>query len=105
MASFLYKYDVSESADVQLRLYDLESHSLTQKAYPDATEAKGWYEGHYTPDNEIECRTPTGRRTAAEEWLQRKWPTFEDFIRGLFESGDLPYTDNTCVRSLIPKQG
>src|SRR4030067_3739828 len=74
MASFLYRR--SEAAGVETRFHDLISHSETQAHFPECTEAAGWYEAHYTPDGEIECRTPDGRDTEAEAEIRRRWPTF-----------------------------
>ena len=76
MASFLYR---ATRTGVEVAVYDLTSHSKTQEHYPGKTEAKGWYEGHYTPDGELQCRTPTGRDAVSESLMRDKWPTFRVF--------------------------
>jgi hypothetical protein len=71
--SFIYK------APAQVALFDLESHSATQAFHEDKTEDLGWYEGHYLPDESIECRTPTGRDRKAEANFRYEWPTYAEF--------------------------
>jgi hypothetical protein len=75
-ASFLYK----NKSELEIRVYQLESHSETQSALK-LTEAKGWYEGHYTPDGKVECRSPSGRDIFAEKELKRRYPTFNRFLK------------------------
>jgi uncharacterized protein YjbI with pentapeptide repeats len=76
LASFLYKHD---EYGLELAVYDLVSHSNTQK-HTGKTEKMGWYEGHYIPDNEIECRTPEGRDSEAEDKLRELYPNFIKFF-------------------------
>ena len=76
MISFIYKY---EDNKLDIKVYDLMSHSNTQKHFPELTENKGWYEGHYTKEK-IECRTPNGRNEYAEKQLKYDYPTFMDFV-------------------------
>ena len=72
-ASFLYK---ATSAGVEFAVWDLSSHSKTQTHFSANTEKCGWYEGHYTPNGEIECRTPGDRDKLSEAWIKEKYPTF-----------------------------
>ena len=74
LASFLYRK--SEASGLEICLDDVVSHSNTQANHPDKTERAGWYEGHYLPSGEIECRTPDGRDNEAEEKLRDRYPTF-----------------------------
>jgi hypothetical protein len=76
LASFLYKHD---ETGLELAVYDLVSHSNTQE-HTGKTEKMGWFEGHYTPKNEIECRTPEGRDTEAEDKLRELYPNFIKFF-------------------------
>ncbi len=66
MISFIYKY---EDNKIDIKVYDLMSHSNTQKHYPELTENKGWYEGHYTT-KKIECRIPNGFLMAEMKMLK-----------------------------------
>ena len=77
MISFIYKY---EDNKLDVSIYDLTSHSNTQKHYPNKTEKLGWYEGHYTKDK-IECRIPSGRNKEAEKQLKYDYPNYIDFVR------------------------
>jgi hypothetical protein len=76
LASFLYKHD---ETGLEIDVYDFVSHSNTQK-HTKKTEAMGWFEGHYTPKNVIECRTPEGRNTEAENKLKELYPNFVSFF-------------------------
>ena len=78
MASFLYKY--SESLGLEIAVYDLMSHSDTQKYFPEKTEKNGWYEGHYKKNEDVVCRIPGGESTAAKEKLLERYPCFLSFL-------------------------
>ena len=99
LASFVYKYRPTDGS-VDLGVFDLESHSNTQEGL-NLRESAGWYEGHYIPSGEIECRTPTGLNHEAMKYIKEKWPTFDAFIWGLFKVGDLPFTKNPTVRQIL----
>jgi hypothetical protein len=103
MASFLYR--IPKDGPVELAFHDLESHSGTQAAHPDKTENRGWFEGHYKPDGEVELRTPTGRDTDAEDELKFTYPTFDDFIWEHFLKGVLPCTRHKEVFSVLFNHG
>lgn len=76
MASFLYK---NSEEGLEVVVWDLMSHNETQKnTYK--TEKMGWYEGHYTPQGVIECRTLDGRDTSAEEKVKERWKSFISFL-------------------------
>ena len=72
-ASFLYK---ATSTGVEFAVWDITSHSATQDHFPKMTEKAGWYEGHYTPESGIECRTPDGLDPVSEVMIKAKYPTF-----------------------------
>jgi hypothetical protein len=83
MASFLYKN--SEENGVEIRVWDLCSHSDTQSRLR-LTEKAGWYEGHYLPDGEIECRKPyVNKDNEAEIEIRRRYKTFAKFLNWCFK--------------------
>ena len=103
MISFIYKY---EDSKIDIKVYDLMSHSDTQCHYPELTENKGWYEGHYTK-NKIECRTSQGRNEDAEKQLKYDYPTFIDFVKYCLKqeiSGDLDLRDCDLTGIELPKE-
>ena len=103
MISFIYKY---EDSKIDIKVYDLMSHSDTQKYYPELTENLGWYEGHYTT-KKIECRIPQGRNEDAEKQLKYDYPTFIDFVKYCLKqeiSGDLDLGDCDLTGIELPKE-
>ena len=76
MASFLWKHD--ELDGFQIAVYDLESHSETQKHLPTYTEKAGWFEGHYTPQGEIELRS-NGKKNEYIHLMRERFPRFVCF--------------------------
>ena len=76
-ASFLYK---ATSTGVEFAVWDLSSHSETQAHFPECTEVRGWYEGHYTPDGCVECRTPEGQDVLSRTLIKEEYPTFADWF-------------------------
>ena len=78
MASFLYKN--SEANGVEIAVYKLDSHSDTQRALK-LTEKMGWFEGHYTPSGEIECRKPNGIDNDAMAEIKRRYKNFNAFLK------------------------
>ena len=99
MASFLYRVN-QQTCNIEFGVHDLESHSDTQSALG-LKETEGWFEGHYTPEGEVQLRTPTGSNKTAEKILKTEHPTFDAFIWYLFTSVNLPYTNNEAIRSVL----
>ena len=103
MASFLWH----DTSTVEIAVYDLCSHSATQDHFPSYRGAVGWHEGHYTPDGQIECRTPSGRARNAEEILRRRYPTFVAFFsyavskREVIISGFLDLSGLSSAKGLV----
>ena len=82
LASFFWKR--TESEGTQVRVWNLTRHSETQK-YLKLTERAGWYEGHYLPTGEIECRIPDGTDTIAEQDIKDRWSDFYKFLNWALE--------------------
>lgn len=102
LASFIYK-DCENYVDI--KMFDLESHGNTWKAFPQVSEQQQWFEGHYKPNGDIELRTPDGRNQAAEELLYRRYPTFAEFIWGMFVAGILPQSTNRVILQILQEKG
>jgi len=69
----------------------LMSHGDTQQNLK-LTEKAGWFEGHYLPNGEIQCRIPDSVSLEAQEEIKRRYPSFKDFLNWCFTqeiSGDL----------------
>lgn len=77
LASFIYNPKTQE-----IKIGDIISHASTYDI-TGMRECAGWYEGHYLPDGEIQCRTPldSGNDTVMEEEARRRWPSFTDFFK------------------------
>lgn len=84
-ASFIYRNN--KKGLVEILVHDLDSHGNTQAFYPECTEEAGWYEGHYLPSGELECRIPSGqgRDIAAEKDIRKRYPTYADFEKEMIE--------------------
>ena len=76
LISFLYKF---ENDKIEIILDDLLSHSETQKS-SGKTETNGYFEGHYLPTGDVECRTPNGVNNEANASLKYLYPTFVSFF-------------------------
>ena len=94
MASFLYKK--SEESGVEIAVWKLDSHSGTQEGLK-LTEKMGWYEGHYTPQGEIECRTPDGVDAEAQTEIFRRYPKFNSFLKWAMKQ-NLDYSGTLDLR-------
>ena len=67
---------------------DLDSHSNTEKALK--LNNKVWYEGHYTPDGEIELRVNPSMTLPEnyEEHFKNRFPSFVSFFNwAIIETG------------------
>jgi hypothetical protein len=75
-ASFLYNKTTGE-----IRVHDLCSHSKTEEHF--GGQHNDWREGHYLPDNRIECLVSDTDKESSEYYesiLRLKWLDFASFI-------------------------
>ena len=82
LASFFHNPSTGD-----LAVYDITSHSETEKKLN--LNLKIWWEGHYLPHGEVECRvTDEDRITQKEcnERLKRQYPTFVKFFNWCIEN-------------------
>ena len=70
----------------ELVVADLFSHGRTEEL-TGKTEKQGWYDGHYLPDDTIQCRIPGRTDKVMEAWVKKSFPTFSDFLLWAFKNG------------------
>ena len=75
-----FKYNLNQPAMHDVIVADWFSHGNTEKM-TGKTEKDLWYDGHYLPEGNIECRTPDGTSSAMQKIIRERWPTFVDFMR------------------------
>lgn len=81
LASFLHNPKKSE-----ICVQNIVDHGATAQALK-ITESMGWYEGHYLPNGEIQCRIPDGLDPVMAAEVLRRWPSFTDFFKWCFAEG------------------
>ena len=100
LASFLWH----DGAVIEVAVADLQAHSDTQRI-TGKTEAMGWFEGHYTPEGELECRKPGGRAKDAEAVLLQRWPRFVDFFSWAIKQEGVTIGGGLSLNGLTSAQG
>jgi len=91
-ASFVYH---PGTMAVRVAVLDEHEKTLTQLGLQDDRHGGAWREGHYLPDETIQCRTLPGvdpvTSAEAEATIRERWPTFADFILWAYgEASELP---------------
>jgi len=85
MASLLHKPNMG---DIDIKIYDLESHGNTEKKLN--LDPTVWAEGHYLPSGEIELRLNDNMRvdkTEYETQFKNRFPTFISFFNWAVDEG------------------